>query len=137
MHRFAPVAISLPTGYTYGRLAFEQALTLAQGAQQGRVELAGLRGRSSHSPIEQVAEVAVRTLLADAGEHPGPNDLSPGEMTATEPDLHAAHIAHRDGRFWVVTARRTELEPRPASCGKDAGPAFSWEVVSLHPGTAA
>lgn len=58
-------------------------------------------------------------------------------MTATEPDLHAAHVSHRDGRFWVVTARRTELASRPASCGKDAGPAFSWEVVSLHPGTAA
>lgn len=136
-HRFAPVAISLPTGYTYGRLDFEQALALAQGAQQGRVELTGLRGRSSHSPVEQVAEVAVRTLLADAGERPGPDDLNPGEMTATEPDLHAAHVSHRDGRFWVVTARRTELAPRPASCGKSAGEAFSWEVVSLHPGTAA
>lgn len=136
-HRFAPVAISLPTGYTYGRLTFEQALTLAQNAQQGQVELTGLRGCSSHSPVEQVAEVAVRTLLADAGERPGPDDLNPGEMTATEPDLYASHVAHRDGRFWVVTARRTELPPRPASCGKSAGEAFSWEVVSLHPGTAA
>ncbi|WP_237201145.1 sucrase ferredoxin [Rothia nasimurium] len=135
-HRFAPVAISLPTGYTYGRLNFEQALALAQEAQAGQVELTGLRGRSSHSPMEQVAEVAVRTLLADVGERPGPDDLNPGEMAATEPDLYAAHVAHRDGRFWVATARRTELAPRPASCGKDAGPAFSWEVVSLVQGTA-
>ncbi|MGH1978218.1 sucrase ferredoxin [Rothia sp. L_38] len=136
-HRFAPVAISLPTGYTYGRLNFEQALTLAQEAQKGQVALEGLRGRSSHSPIEQVAEVAIRTLLADAGEHPGPGDLTPDEVTATEPDLHTARVTHRDGRSWVATARRTELPPRPASCGKDDAPAFSWEVVSLHPGTAA
>ncbi|WP_421084209.1 sucrase ferredoxin [Rothia nasimurium] len=132
-HRFAPVAISLPTGYTYGRLNFEQALALAQEAQKGQVALEGLRGRSSHSPIEQVAEVAVRTLLADTGEHPGPDDLTPAEVTATEPDLHAARVTHRDGRSWVATARRTELPPRPASCGKDAGAAFSWTLQSLHP----
>ena len=132
-HRFAPVALSLPTGYTYGRLNFEQALTLAQDARQGKVTLEGLRGRSAHAPIEQVAEVAVRSLLADAGEQPDPDSLSPSEMTATEPNLQAAHLAHRDGRFWVVTARRLELPPRPASCGKSASPAFSWELVSLHP----
>lgn len=136
-HRFAPVAINLPTGYTYGRLTFEQALTLAQEARQGRVALTGLRGRSSHSPVEQVAEVTVRRVLADAGEQVSPDHLSPSEMTATEPNLYTARIAHRDGRTWVVTARRAELPPRPASCGKEPGPAFSWEVISLHPGTAA
>lgn len=136
-HRFAPVAISLPTGYTYGRLTFSSALAVAEAAHGNRVELTGLRGRSAHSPVEQVAEAAVRRVLADAGEQVSPDHLSPSEMTATEPDLYAARIVHRDGRAWVVTARRTELPPRPASCGKEPGPAFSWEVVSLRPGTAA
>ncbi|MDY6051942.1 MAG: sucrase ferredoxin [Rothia sp. (in: high G+C Gram-positive bacteria)] len=141
-HRFAPVALSLPTGYTYGRLTVEQALTLTRSAQEGRVEVAGLRGRSCYCPIEQVAEVAVRTLLQEAGEQAGPSDLSPtgvnlnelslGELAATDTNQQTARITHRDGRSWLVTARRTELAPRPASCGKDAGPAFSWEVTSLH-----
>lgn len=130
-HRFAPVALSLPTGYTYGRLNFVSALAAAQASAAGQVALEGLRGRASHAPVEQVAELAVRQQLAVAGESPGPDDLSPQLMEATEPGLFAAHVAHRDGRAWLVTARTHPTEARPASCGAVSQPGKSWELVSL------
>lgn len=149
-HRFAPVGILLPAGYTYGRLTFESALVMAQEAAAGRVAVEGLRGRACHSPAGQVAEVTVRRLLAEAGEHPSGQELTVQELTAEElaaqevgalglsatdlPEggegLVAARVLHTDGRAWVVAARRVALEPRPASCGKAPAPAESWQVVA-------
>lgn len=146
-HRFAPVGLTLPTGYTYGRLAFTSALTMAQEAAAGRVAVEGLRGRSCHSPIEQVADAAVRTHLAQAGEGPGvadltvtaldPADLSHptgGEDQAQEEGTQAARVRHSDGRTWLVAAQARPLDPRPASCGKASGPAKSWEVTRFTEG---
>lgn len=137
-HRFAPVGLTLPTGYVYGRLTFTSALTMAQEAAAGRVALEGLRGRSCHSPIEQVADAAVRTHLTQAGEGPGVADLT---VTALDPagkegqtqeeGTQAARVQHSDGRTWLVAAQARSLDPRPASCGKASGPAKSWEVTSI------
>lgn len=143
-HRFAPVGLTLPTGYTYGRLTFESALVMAQEAAAGRVAVEGLRGRSCHSPIEQVAEAAIRTHLAQAGQRPGVADLTVtaldpvdlprlagGEGSAPEGSAQAARVQHSDGRSWLVEAQAHPLEPRPASCGKAPAPAESWEVTSI------
>ncbi len=67
-HRFAPVGIMLPTGYTYGRLSEPSALA-AYLSLAGRSipSLHGLRGRSTDSPVEQAAEVAVRVALEKKG----------------------------------------------------------------------
>ncbi|MFW0118916.1 sucrase ferredoxin [Rothia sp. P5764] len=133
-HRFGPVALTLPSGYTYGRLTFEQALTLASGIRSEQLALAGLRGRSAHTPIEQVAEVAVRSYLAQEGEKPRINDLSPERVsTPAEGIVQSARVTHRDGRAWLVTAHEVELPARPASCGKDPSPATSWQVESIAP----
>lgn len=125
-HRFAPVALTLPSGYTYGRLTCEQALALTTEIQSSQVALAGLRGRSAQSPIEQVAEIAVRSHLADEGENPQVNDLNPARVPQADDTIHSARVSHRDGRAWLVTAREVELPARPASCGKEPGPASSW-----------
>lgn len=143
-HRFAPVGLTLPTGYTYGRLTFTSALTMAQEAAAGRVALEGLRGRSCHSPIEQVADAAVRTHLAQAGEGPGVADLTataldPADLShpagkedqTQEEGTQAARVQHSDGRTWLVAAQARSLDPRPASCSKASGPAKSWEVTSI------
>lgn len=133
-HRFGPVALTLPSGYTYGRLTFEQALTLASDIRSEQLALAGLRGRSAHTPIEQVAEVTVRSYLVQEGEKPRINDLSPERVnTPADGTVQSARVTHRDGRAWLVTAHEVELPARPASCGKDPSPATSWQVESIAP----
>lgn len=133
-HRFAPVVLTLPSGYTYGRVTFEQGLALASETRSHRPALAGLRGRSAHAPIEQVAELAVRSHLAQAGEHPGIDDLSPSPASSpADSATQNAQVLHRDGRAWLVTAREVELPARPVSCGKDPSPASSWQVESVLP----
>lgn len=68
-HRFAPVGIMLPTGYTYGRLSEPSALAACLSlAGRSIPSLHGLRGRSTDTPVEQAAEVAVRVALEKKGE---------------------------------------------------------------------
>ncbi|GAA4405978.1 sucrase ferredoxin [Tsukamurella soli] len=122
-HRFAPVLIVLPTGYTYGRVTGQSAKDVFDGARAGVVLPAGLRGRSSTPPVGQVAEVAMRELLG-----PAPVDA----LTVTV-DGDRAIVAHADGRSWVVGVASEPLPPRPASCGKEAKGARAWLVTSLAP----
>ncbi|MFI1915171.1 sucrase ferredoxin [Nocardia sp. NPDC020380] len=84
-HRFAPAVVLLPTGLTYGRLDQDSALTMLDAARRGEVSLTGLRGRSCYTPVEQVAEVAVRQRIADesfTGENPAPRSFAPAPDTA-------------------------------------------------------
>ena len=156
-HRFAPVGIMLPTGYTYGRLSEPSALA-AYLSLAGRAipSLHGLRGRSTDTPVEQAAEVAVRLELEKKGEEvtsgglvsretsvqealdafnaAGINpaaDPSP-ELSAENPALEAARVTLHDGRTWVTFFERVALEPRPNSCGKGPADAFSRELLALR-----
>ncbi|WP_458686015.1 sucrase ferredoxin [Nocardia tengchongensis] len=154
-HRFAPAVIVLPTGLTYGRLDEDSAHTMLAAADKGEVSLAGLRGRSCYTPVEQVAEVAVRQRIADAtftrvtapGDSSGRTTASgDADPTAGIDDLTvepasgdaehftdpatfagAAVVTHRDGRRWLVTTRTAAYSPRQASCG--AGPKPATAVV--------
>ncbi|BAW04398.1 sucrase ferredoxin [Nocardia seriolae] len=156
-HRFAPAVIVLPTGLTYGRLDEDSAHVMLAAADQGEVSLTGFRGRSCYTPVEQVAEVAVRQRIADASytlatptiddsgldtTPPGDVDSSAGidDLTvepapdhteySTDPATFAgaAHVTHRDGRRWLVTTRTLAYPPRQASCG--AGPKVATAVVA-------
>ena len=156
-HRFAPVGIMLPTGYTYGRLSEPSALA-AYLSLAGRdiPSLHGLRGRSTDTPVEQAAEVAVRLELEKKGEEVTSGGLvsretsgrealdalnaastnpaagpSP-ELSAENPTLEAALTTHTDGRTWVTFFERVTLEPRPNSCGKGPADAFSRELLALR-----
>lgn len=156
-HRFAPVGIMLPTGYTYGRLSEPSALA-AYLSLAGRSipSLHGLRGRSTDTPVEQAAEVAVRLELEKKGEEVTSDGLvsretsvqealdalnaastnpaagpSP-ELSAENPTLEAALTSHTDGRTWVTFFERVALEPRPNSCGKGPADAFSRELLALR-----
>ena len=151
-HRFAPVGIMLPTGYTYGRLSEPSALA-AYLSLAGRAipSLHGLRGRSTDTPVEQAAEVAVRLELEKKGEEVTSGGLvsretsgrealnalreagiEPPAETAERPTLEAALTSHTDGRTWVTFFERVTLEPRPNSCGKGPADAFSRELLALH-----
>ena len=156
-HRFAPVGIMLPTGYTYGRLSEPSALA-AYLSLAGRSipSLHGLRGRSTDTPVEQAAEVAVRLELEKKGEEVTSDGLvsretsvqealdalnaaginpatgpSP-ELSAENPTLEAARVTLHDGRAWVTFFERVTLEPRPNSCGKGPADAFSRELRGLY-----
>lgn len=151
-HRFAPVGIMLPTGYTYGRLSEPSALA-AYLSLAGRSipSLHGLRGRSTDTPVEQAAEVAVRLELEKKGEEVTSEGLVSRETSVAEalsalreagieppvnfsehPTLEAALTTHTDGRTWVTFFERVTLEPRPNSCGKGPADAFSRELLALH-----
>ncbi|WP_067860640.1 sucrase ferredoxin [Nocardia shimofusensis] len=119
-HRFAPAMVLLPSGLTYGRVDAESAAAAVEALDRGTVSTAGLRGRSGHAPIEQVAELVVRERLCA-----GLDDLT----VETEPDAPAesgagyagtAVVSHRDGRRWRVAVRSAAHAPRQASC--DAAP---------------
>lgn len=151
-HRFAPVGIMLPTGYTYGRLSEPSALA-AYLSLAGRAipSLHGLRGRSTDTPVEQAAEVAVRLELEKKGEEVTSGGLVSRETSVAEalsalreagieppvnfsehPTLEAALTTHTDGRTWVTFFERVTLEPHPNSCGKGPADAFSRELLALH-----
>lgn len=156
-HRFAPVGIVLPTGYTYGRLS-EPSAMVAYLSLAGRSvpSLHGLRGRSTDTPAEQAADVAVRLELEKKGEEVTSDGLvsretsvqealdalnaaginpaagpSP-ELSAENPALEAARVTLHDGRAWVAFFERVTLEPRPNSCGKGPSDAFSRELRGLY-----
>lgn len=151
-HRFAPVGIMLPTGYTYGRLSEPSALA-AYLSLAGRTipSLHGLRGRSTDTPVEQAAEIAVRLELEKKGEEVTSGGLVSRETSAAEalnalreagieppvdtaehPVMEAALTSHTDGRTWVTFFERVTLEQRPNSCGKGPADAFSRELLALR-----
>ncbi|EQD87373.1 hypothetical protein A8924_1755 [Saccharopolyspora erythraea NRRL 2338] len=111
-HRFAPAAVLLPSGYTYGRLGPHQADAALAAAGSGKVTLEHCRGRSTWTRAGQVAELAVRDQI---GEH-----LI--DALRVEPaDGDQVRVTHQDGRTWTVTVHERELDPpRPNSCGKAA-----------------
>lgn len=119
-HRFAPAMVLLPSGLTYGRVDAESAAAAVEAADRGTVSTAGLRGRSGHAPIEQVAELAVRERLR-AGIDDFTVEAEPDAPAASRAGYAgAAIVSHRDGRRWRVAVRSVAHAPRQASC--DAAP---------------
>ncbi|GAA2776093.1 sucrase ferredoxin [Saccharopolyspora taberi] len=111
-HRFAPAAVLLPSGYTYGRLRGHTADAALSAAAAGKLVLEHCRGRSTWSHAGQVAELAVR-------EHVG--EYLVNALRVTGEDGDRVRVEHQDGRAWDVTVHQYELDPpRPNSCGKAA-----------------
>ncbi|MFI9406573.1 sucrase ferredoxin [Nocardia sp. NPDC052316] len=109
-HRFAPALVLLPSGLTYGRLDAASAAEMVEAARRGAVSNTGLRGRSCYSPVEQVAEVAVREQVSAAVD-----DLTVA-LDSDPAAAGAALVTHRDGRRWRVTVRTIAFPARQPSC---------------------
>lgn len=125
-HRFAPVSLLLPHGYSFGRLTTAAATQVLSAARRGELHLAGLRGRTSLPRTAQAAEVIVRRSYSVTGiddldvlardargrTHELPVNADSG------PQL--LEVRHRDGRAWHVDARLELLRPATQeSCDKD------------------
>jgi hypothetical protein len=112
-HRFAPTALVLPTGYVYGNLDLDSAISARKAAAAGEVATDCCRGRSTWSPAGQVAELAVRAA----------SGLRDADALDVGPDIgDTVEVTTRSGQRWVVEVERVEIGIcRPASCG--AGPA--------------
>jgi hypothetical protein len=122
-HRFAPTALLLAGGYAYGRLTVERAARVLDAANSGRVHLPGLRGRTSHPPAGQVAEVAVREMTGVDG---------PDALRVGEPGDGVVTVDHVDGRAWRVRIGTTSHGVvRPESCGKPVKPLAYPQVRSV------
>ena len=108
-HRFAPTAVALPSGWTFGRLTAESAGRRSTRSGPASSTSRG-RGRSVWPGPGQVAELAVRRHLDARGVD---------DVTA---------VVRADDGWTVTPRRRTPLagrgrasatgEARPESCGK-------------------
>ncbi|HYH33019.1 MAG TPA: hypothetical protein VD903_21820, partial [Pseudonocardia sp.] len=117
-----PTALVLPTGYAYGRLDPATAIAARKAAFPGEVDTAQCRGRSTWSPVGQVADLAVRaaTGLRDADALRVAD--APGGAVVTAPD----------GRRWGVDVAENAGAPRPASCGADPAPCRSLHATAVR-----
>ncbi|MFI7669882.1 sucrase ferredoxin [Nocardia sp. NPDC049526] len=128
-HRFAPAMVLLPSGLTYGRVDTAAAIAAVEAAGRGAVSLDGLRGRSGHHPVEQVAEIAVREQVSARLD-----DLTAHiENDSATTDSVWSVVTHRDGRRWRVTTRTVEFPPRQASCGAAPKPVTAVVVDQIQP----
>ncbi|MFB8245854.1 sucrase ferredoxin [Streptomyces sp. NPDC055952] len=112
-HRFSPTALVLPYGYAYGRAEAHTLKEVLDRAREGRIVVAGCRGRSAWERPGQAAELAVRRRTGeDAAEA-----LSVVRTAGAAPRWEVT-VAHVDGRRWRVDiAQSAGLPPRPESCG--------------------
>lgn len=125
-HRFAPVAILLPHGYSYGRLTAAAATEVVQAARRGELSVTGLRGRTSLPRTAQAAEVIIRRSYdvrgiddLDVLARDGHGRALAISATADTGPEHM-EVRHRDGRAWWVDARLDPIRPATQeSCGKE------------------
>ncbi|NKY50483.1 sucrase ferredoxin [Nocardia vermiculata] len=123
-HRFAPALVIAPAGLTYGRIDGEAAVRAMALASRNELSLDGFRGRSGYSPVQQVAEIAVRERVSAAADQLTVTTalgMDPAGAPATF--AGAAQVTHADGRRWLVTTRTVGYPSRQASCGAAPKPA--------------
>ena len=134
-HRFAPTALLLPSGHSFGRLDAASARALLDGALVGEIgALAHHRGRTALAQPAQAAETAVRAATGilglddlDALRDVSGRAVPAGLRWAGEDGVAVVQVRHRDGRAWRVEVSRATLpEPKPESCGKRAVDAHVW-----------
>jgi hypothetical protein len=120
-HRLAATTVLLPSGYLHGRVV--DGTALLDGADHDRLELRGLRGRTTWPPAGQAADEAVRRA---AGLH-GIDDIVLVEQSAGD----SWRVVAVDDRAWSVEVRsEVDDAERPESCGKEPKPVTSWRAAA-------
>lgn len=122
-HRFAPSVILLPSGAVHGHMDAASTRAAVVAARDRRLHLVGYRGRSGHPRHVQAADVHVR----HAHDLTGLRDVLV-EETIVDGDVALVRLRLPTD---VVTlrVRRTDLSPRPVSCGAAPTAPDSWAVV--------
>ena len=140
-HRFAPTALTIPSGAVWGRLSVDRALEIHADAMARTITTDSYRGRSAWPAPLQVAEAQVRGAIGEVSENAldvlwviddRAMPVRPGVRFENLAQL-MAEVRHRDGRAWRVTVRTQEIAPRSESCGKDAVPGTGWVSVEMTP----
>ena len=143
-HRFAPTALSLPSGAVYGRLGIDDVLRIREDDARRIVSTLNYRGRSSFPQPLQLAEIAVRDIAGVLDRdvldvllvHDG--RAIPVKPGGSLPDTTALQleVRHVDGRAWQVTVRREALATRRAeSCGGEELDALVWRTAGVSQAT--
>jgi hypothetical protein len=130
-HRFAPTAVVLPSGYSYGRLDAALATRVLAEARRGRMLVEGNRGRSTWPRAGQIAELAVRAELDEHAD--AALTVAAVKQTAADPEpAWTAVVEHADGRAYEVSVRGGYAAvPRPESCGKADGTPLELRVDAI------
>ena len=138
-HRFAPTALTIPSGAVWGRLSPERALEIHADAFAREITAESYRGRSAWPQPLQAAEAHVRREIGVRSE----NSLDvlwviddravpvrPGVRFENLAQL-MAEVRHDDGRSWRVTVRTAEISARAESCGKEPVTGTAWIPVAM------
>lgn len=121
--RFAANMLVLPEGLYYGRMDAGTAPQVADLHEQGRVDLARLRGCSAYPMSVQYAEVSLRRHLEE-------DRLDAFRLVRRN---GATSVFARDGEQWAVTVSRTPGEPARLTCGAAGlNPVPVFDVVALR-----
>ena len=126
-HRFAATMLLMPWAYSFGRMNVEATDAMLTAAKRGEYFVPGNRGRGTLSPVEQVAEIAVASEVAEPRY--GEFDVEPVRIDDTTATVNVTTA----GREYVV-----ELEKRPVSgivdsCGKAPKEGSAWVALTVQP----
>ena len=136
-HRYAPTAIHLPSGQTFGRLSADDGATLAAAGRSGTLpahlfDSAHHRGRTDLSPAQRVAETWWRTETSAFALLPAlpifDTDVTGPKGVASE--SHETHVVELpDGRR--LTVREHAGPELRDSCDKGPKPSSYYDVGGL------
>lgn len=115
-HRFAPVVLSLPDSYMYGRLLPEEAPAFLDTLHQGKVALSYLRGRTLYGDVVQAAELLLRQDTGETAQNAYrwmmSGQLAEGNWLVQFQERQSGHLYH------LQLQRTANEEQIYASCGK-------------------
>jgi hypothetical protein len=135
--RFAANLLSLPTGWTYGRVDTADAAAVVSATAEGRVLPALLRGRCCDAMVVQAADVLVRQALG----RDGVRDLVPVSAVREDEDADAPWRVVFDGdaagpRVEARVRQRHVTSPQRLTCGAATEQhARTWELLGVAPGS--
>jgi hypothetical protein len=122
-HRFAGAMLTLPAGFSYGRVGPESAIEIAGATTSGQVVARYLRGRTAYDGAVQAAEVELLDRLGLTG-------IDALALVASEADgaQTIATFRHEGGQTSVRVTAMDE-PPMRQSCADDVEkPSTAWRV---------
>jgi hypothetical protein len=122
-HRFAGAMLTLPAGFSYGRVGPESAIEIAGATTSGQVVARYLRGRTAYDGAVQAAEVELLDRLGLTG-------IDALALVASEADGAQTIVTFRhEGGQTSVRVTAMDEPPMRQSCADDVEkPSTAWRV---------